>query len=291
MNKQKKKSMRPRRQRNRNGYDRPNVKGQARVRNRTSTGVGEYFPDRTRVRLTYEDYREFSPLAAFGSYVFSGNSAYDPDVTNVGRQPTGFDQYSAIYTRYRVFGSDIKISFVNVETKHAINVALLPTKSSSALMDYGTYAALPYVKTALLGTTGGMDRSSLLSNMSTQKINGITGTFNDLSYSAFVNGNPAERWYWQYFMESSDHVTVILVAVIVRIVYDVEFFARDDTGVSLLTRLTRYQEHLNYRQFDLKCLEHGHLTPKLGVEEESDEEKIVAPVAVTPKKIRYVYSK
>lgn len=49
------------------------------------------------------------------TYEYSGNSAYDPDVTSLGRQCLYWDQITAVYSKYVVLGSRITIKF-NVDT-------------------------------------------------------------------------------------------------------------------------------------------------------------------------------
>jgi len=43
--------------------------------------------------------------------VFRANSLFDPDVTNAGHQPYGFDTLSSIYTRYKV--ESVEFEFVH----------------------------------------------------------------------------------------------------------------------------------------------------------------------------------
>lgn len=49
-----------------------------------------------------------------GSYVFSTNGMYDPNVTGTGHQPMFFDNMSLVYNHYTVFKSKITISAVSV---------------------------------------------------------------------------------------------------------------------------------------------------------------------------------
>jgi len=206
--------------------------------------ANDYVADMTIVDLKYEDYREFSPLAASGNYVFSGNSAYDPDVTNVGRQPTGFDEWSAYYSRYRVLSSSFKVSVVALKpTLHAINFVIGATRTASALADFGTYSGLPYSENTIVSASSGMDRVTLQLTVGTRQFSGLSASmFGDLGFAAFTNGNPSERWYWQYFVESSDHLSVLLVAVVVQLTYKVQFFERIDNITSLVVSLTSHRE-------------------------------------------------
>ncbi len=44
-------------------------------------------------------------------YVFRLNSLYDPDLTGTGHQPYGFDQFAALYSRYKVDRVHIDVLF------------------------------------------------------------------------------------------------------------------------------------------------------------------------------------
>lgn len=45
-----------------------------------------------------------------GTYVFSCNGLYDPNITGTGHQPLYFDQYMALYRHYTVMKSKIKVT-------------------------------------------------------------------------------------------------------------------------------------------------------------------------------------
>jgi hypothetical protein len=47
-----------------------------------------------------------------GSYLFSCNSLYDPNVTSTGHQPLYFDQMGYLYNHYVVIGSICKAKFI-----------------------------------------------------------------------------------------------------------------------------------------------------------------------------------
>lgn len=56
-------------------------------------------------------------LGSGGSNVwfFSVNNLYDPDVTGTGHQPMYFDNYAAVYNRYRVNWAQITVTVINHE--------------------------------------------------------------------------------------------------------------------------------------------------------------------------------
>lgn len=71
------------------------------------------FPTSTKVSLKYVDTVSLTPgtgKAGFVGHRFTCNGLYDPDISAFGHQPRGHDQLAAIYNRYLVTGSHIKVT-------------------------------------------------------------------------------------------------------------------------------------------------------------------------------------
>lgn len=58
-----------------------------------------------------------SDIPASAKHAFRTASLYDPDQTTTGHQPLFFDQMAAIYNKYRVLGSTIKVKFINCSSE------------------------------------------------------------------------------------------------------------------------------------------------------------------------------
>ena len=56
-------------------------------------------------------------IPASAKHAFRTASMYDPDHTTTGHQPLFFDQMNAIYNKYRVLGSVIKVKFINCSSE------------------------------------------------------------------------------------------------------------------------------------------------------------------------------
>jgi len=93
------------------------------------------------VKLTYADQIRLDPTVGGvpKTYVFRANSLFDPDYSFTGHQPLYYDQYSAIYKAYKVYGSKITITGANDYSDQAnimgnlvvCNVTLDPADESS----------------------------------------------------------------------------------------------------------------------------------------------------------------
>lgn len=73
------------------------------------------FPDSLRTTLKYhQDIGISSASGAVAGNTFRANSLYDPDETGTGHQPMYFDQLAAVYGRYQVVASTIRVCFTPV---------------------------------------------------------------------------------------------------------------------------------------------------------------------------------
>lgn len=77
--------------------------------------AGNKAPIANKMRATLR-YAQQVPLNATTSpvgHTFALNGLYDPDISGVGHQPMGFDQYMAFYQKYRVNKVKVNAWFVN----------------------------------------------------------------------------------------------------------------------------------------------------------------------------------
>jgi len=78
-----------------------------------SISVGKAgFPKILKNTLKYTDAVVMTVTAGAGSYLFSCNGLYDPNITGTGHQPMYFDQLMAVYDHYTVTSSRIKAYYV-----------------------------------------------------------------------------------------------------------------------------------------------------------------------------------
>jgi len=84
------------------------------------------FPPRKTVALRYVDSVTLDPSgSAAGTYIFRVNNIYDPDYTGSGHQPMYRDNYTAIYSEYKVNYATITFTaltsqIVNTTTSNAV---------------------------------------------------------------------------------------------------------------------------------------------------------------------------
>jgi hypothetical protein len=93
--------------------------------------------------LTYPLYvNPGASVAGVNAYQFRMNSLFDPDFTGTGGQPTDFDQWMALYTRYRVLSCHIDIDVVNVTSVTYVRACCAPSADSSPTLTWNGIAGL-----------------------------------------------------------------------------------------------------------------------------------------------------
>ncbi len=178
-------------------------------------------PDTMYVKLKY-----FNPVILSGGTsagnIYRGNSVFDPSESGAtNTQPGGFDQWALMYQNYQVLASSVKLQLTNLAVEPC-RVLLVPTYSiGNPGINDGSQQ--PYAKLRNIGSINGNSSITIKSFMRTKKIigRGIT----DLDYTATVNTNPAEQYYW-HIRASSLTLNNLDLDGQVQIIYYVKFFNR-----------------------------------------------------------------
>lgn len=90
------------------------------------------------VKLRYHETITINPaMGVAGTYTFSANGLYDPNISGTGRQPYGFDQLCALYNKYHVTGSRMTITPVTSDSYYILGVKLCDiTTLNTSTPDY-----------------------------------------------------------------------------------------------------------------------------------------------------------
>jgi hypothetical protein len=200
------------------------------------------FPDRYVTTLVYEDTESITSTNNYASYVYRGNSVYDPDYSGVGHQPTGFDNLATLYSRYRVLSSDITISALNnIGTTPAVAVIVPNTEILTYTNANEFKESLRARKTTTIPVAGYGTRT-VRHRCSSGAVLGLNRTeaYNEGTASE-VTTNPVHLWYWNVVAVNMLSVGVNLT-IDVRIKYRVEFFDKINPGLS---------SHLSFEKLSL----------------------------------------
>lgn len=174
---------------------------------RTPSGLA----DATFVKLKYKTVIGLvSTSGALSTYVFRGNSIFDPDSSGIGHQPYFTDQWDTMYDDYIVLGSSIKVESFN--TSGQTNASLITVVPSTAVTTFGSTASdqmaeQPYAKSKV-----GMQNADVIkikSYMTTQKIYGLPkmATQIDPNFGAAFTASPVTQWYWHIGYNTLDQST------------------------------------------------------------------------------------
>lgn len=192
-----------------------------------------YRSDNTFVLLKYDEIVTLSETAINSRYAFRGNDVFDPNFTGTGRQPEGFDKYCAaggLYTNFRVYGSKIKVTWVNQSSSIDVNVLVYPTNTTQTTdlqVSWPGFNSIPYAKWKFLGATvhGEGTIKEMTTYMSTYKMTGNPGwKFDDLYVGTYANAPSANGTWWWVLQAVPDASAVINVKAYVEITYYVKFF-------------------------------------------------------------------
>lgn len=140
-------------------------------------------------------------------FAFSTNSIQDPNVTGAGHQPMGHDQLAALYGRYTVLGSKIKIHAHNASTSTGAIIGCFVTNSSTlgaqSVANLIEEKASKVSNKVLSLLTGGHPTSYLTDTWSLRKeIKGAKGV-GDV-YSAAIGSSPSVQNYFLVWMGPMD---------------------------------------------------------------------------------------
>lgn len=193
------------------------------------------FPVRMPARLVYEDLLTIAPGATLGSYVFRGNSLFDPDYTGTGHQPRYYDQLTAVYGRYKVLGSSITVEMINTSGGGGSGAvfAVTPNTEIITFTSWQTAAELPQSRVSDIVPIGSVYPFKIDHRVTTTQICGLLPyQVNDEDWSATIGSNPLHIWYWNINVAAVNSAVNVTVQVRVRITYDAVMYDRIDVGTS-----------------------------------------------------------
>lgn len=159
-------------------------------------------------KLKYCETLSFNATAINPSInLFRANSCFDPNQTGVGHQPSNFDRISAIYDKYTVLGSKIKVTPINtvstsVSPANLMCVAL--SESGTLISDAYTAGGANNVleQRAVVKNTEyfgahNVPRVPVLRKYFSAKKHFKTKVLNVEPYNAAIDANPAETAYFE----------------------------------------------------------------------------------------------
>jgi len=185
-------------------------------------------PDRLIVPMKYCVQLTFGGTPAF-SRVYSQNSPYDPDVTGVGGLVTGFNSLSALYQRFRVYSSRIRVNAQTTDANSIAGAISAATTNGGSGLTAPQVAAFRYAKPAalkILPVQGFGPAAVLEDSINTSALVG-DALYDESSLYGYGSSDPATQFYWIVAF-SSNIGTNCAVEMTVELEYLVEWTTPQD---------------------------------------------------------------
>lgn len=188
----------------------------------------------TKAIMIYSDSATINPGIGTGTaQVYTANGIWDCDISGVGHQPAGFDQYTALFGEYVVTGSVIKVSYVNTSTTIPTIVGITLADQNTVKTDIREYIENGNTVWTTLGTFGsGTDIKTLtfeadISKFSTQSI------YNEDDFAGSSSRNPTDSHFFHVWARAADQFSDPSALVInVEVKYDTTW---RDPGITVLS--------------------------------------------------------
>ena len=171
---------------------------------------------------------QFSGTSAHHKFLLSANDAFDPLHSQGAGQASCFDQYAAMYNKYRVNGCKIKLRW-NADsstTSGAVMIVCSPNSTSTlpaSLLDHSEQKGAKVMQMPAFGS--GPQGQVLQLYQDCYKTMGVNKqTYKQASYGALVSTNPADLVYWIVSIGCPDTTTYPVGHLWITITQYVTFF-------------------------------------------------------------------
>jgi len=166
--------------------------------------------------MEYMEQIFFSSVSSPATYIFRGNSIYDPNQTGSGSQPYGFTELSAIYSAYECPSSTIRAEFIN-NTAVPTFISVVPVLATTDVITYNSTQARPGGKSKYCTSNTDTQHVILYNSNSTWKMLGRPEADGDTR--AMTTTNPAAQWYWNITLTTADFASAISGVLNIKLMY------------------------------------------------------------------------
>lgn len=166
----------------------------------------------------YSAFQVTSGAGNAGSYVFSANGLYDPDITSTGGQPSGFDQMMVFYQHYTVFRSKMTIAVKNQTSGVFASCSLAARADNTVVNSIETIMENGNCVFTKL-STGFLVMKELAMTIDISRFCGCDDLMDEHDSRGSVSSNPVEQTYFHVSTWNSETVASVNVWVEARIEY------------------------------------------------------------------------
>ncbi len=159
-------------------------------------------------------------------------SLFDPDLTNVGHQPYGYDQLQALYGRYKVMACEVTVMYTTPGAANDILCSnVLQGDQGNITLTAATQSFLleqPAIRNEHLSSSGNRYARSVF-RPPLHEVAGLQKAAfeNDIEdYAALCTASPARNIYFTTNIASYSNVSGETCAMVIQIVYRARFWER-----------------------------------------------------------------
>lgn len=184
------------------------------------------FPSSLVTKLRYHEGMTFpSAAGVVSTNIFRANSLFDTNETGTGHQPMFFDQLTAVYARYVVKRSTIKVTFNPVTETAATSMWVAGIVGQSS----GTLSSDPNINceqahsvwTDINGRNGGPNQKTLYLTYTPESC--LNLTYKDTDAGALTNANPDQTYKFVVWTADRQATGTTNLVAEVEIIFEVEF--------------------------------------------------------------------
>lgn len=174
------------------------------------------------VKMRYSEDINLTASTALQAYDFRANSIYDPNLTGVGHQPLGHDQWNNFYDHYCVLGAKITVRMFHTNNTNTDTVffSLAMQDTNNSMANQTQIREQPRCKwTQVSPPSAGQSQKILSEKFSSKRFFGAKSVITWDKLSASFGSNPTEDALFRIFYQNSTSVNNVGVAINVTIDY------------------------------------------------------------------------
>lgn len=179
------------------------------------TRGGTGFPNKIVMKHKYVELVGLSITSgAKGTYTFSCNNMWDPNVSSIGHQPLYRDQLAAIYNHYTVIGARIKVSFTNASSTYTTPVyCTVYVDDDNAVTNAALVGSIEQKGARVKYLSNSGEPAVLISKWSAKRTFGGSVLSNN-QLTASVGSSPTEQSYFILGVQPNDSSTITINALV-----------------------------------------------------------------------------
>lgn len=182
----------------------------------TKTG----FPKQLKIKHRYVESFVLSTSAGLlGTYQFSCNGLYDPNITGTGHQPMYFDQLAAIYNHYTVLKSTCKVRVTNGVSSVQLIGCYIEDDTSITSANAQACNEQSSAVTRILSPAGVEGALNFSKSWDSVQAFG-PGTLANDNLQGTSSSNPTEQQYFTLFIQDVAATNIVNAAFTVVIEYE-----------------------------------------------------------------------